>query len=253
VKRVTVKGTRVVVYVLVVTVLAFALYIAGDVFSDSAAAAQETEKNTITVSGTGIIKVKPDTAHIRIGVETRNANAKKAQQENAQVMDKVTAKLKSFGIAGDNIKTVTYSLYPLERYDDSTRKSYVYEYRVNNIVEVVVRDIDKTGEIIDGVAAVGSNKISSIRFGMENTDKLYNQALNMAVANASEKAKSVAEGLGVTLKGAVNVQEIGGGGPLVVRQDNIAAKIMESADMAATPISTGEMEISAMVSVQYSY
>jgi uncharacterized protein YggE len=74
------KGSRVASYLLIVTVLAFALYIAGDVFSQEAAA-QETERNSITVSGKGIIKVKPDTAYIRVGVETRGADAKKAQQE----------------------------------------------------------------------------------------------------------------------------------------------------------------------------
>jgi uncharacterized protein YggE len=132
-------------------------------------------------------------------------------------MENVTAKLKSLGIKDDDVKTVTYSLYPLERYDEKTKKSYVYEYRVNNIVEVTVRDIDSTGAVIDGVSAVGSNKISSIRFGIEDTDEYYSQALNAAVVNASGKAEAIAKGLGVTLKGAVNVQEISSGGPLVVR------------------------------------
>ncbi|NLO24603.1 MAG: SIMPL domain-containing protein, partial [Clostridiales bacterium] len=79
------------------------------------------------------------------------------------------------------------------------------------------------------------------------------QALNAAVVNASGKAEAIAKGLGVTLKGAVNVQEISSGGPMVVRDTVDLAKTMEMADMAATPISTGELEISAMVSVQYSY
>jgi uncharacterized protein YggE len=115
------KGSRIAVYLLAVTVLAFALYIAGDLFSEKAAAAQEAEKNIITVNGKGIIKVKPDTAYIRVGVETRGSDAKKAQQENARVMGEVTKKLKSLGIKEDDIKTVTYSLYPLERYDEKTR------------------------------------------------------------------------------------------------------------------------------------
>jgi uncharacterized protein YggE len=247
------KGSRIAVYLLVVTVLAFALYIAGDVFSGKAAAAQETEKNIITVNGRGVVRVKPDTAYIRVGVETRGSDAKKAQQENARVMGEVTKKLKSLGIKEDDIKTVTYSLYPLERYDEKTKKSYVYEYRVNNMVEVTVRDIDSTGAVIDGVSSVGSNKISSIRFGVEDTEKYYNEALNAAVVNASGKAEAIAKGLGVTLKGAVNVQEISSGGPMVVRDTVSLAKTMEMADMAATPISTGELEISAMVSVQYAY
>ncbi|MBA1335108.1 MAG: hypothetical protein HPY66_0730 [Firmicutes bacterium] len=239
--------------VLLVVCLVLAAYLVKDVFASEGLAADEGLKNIITVSGTGIVMVKPDIAYIRVGVETRGADAKKAQQENAQIMDKIASKLKSLGVKDDDIKTVTYNLYPVERYDDKTNKSYVYEYRVNNIAEVVVRDIDKTGAVIDGVASVGSNKISSIRFGIEDTEKYYREALNMAVINASGKAEAIAEGLGVKIKGAVNVQEVSSGGPIVYRQDMALAKLAESYDQAATPISAGELEISAMVSVQYSY
>lgn len=247
------KRAKVAAYLLIVTVLAFALYIAGDVFCHRAAAAQEADKKIIAVSGEGIIKVKPDTAYIKVGVETRGTDAKKAQRDNARIMEEVTAKLKSFSIREDDIKTVTYSLYPVERYDDNTKRSYIYEYRVNNMVEVTVRDIDNTGAVIDGVSEVGSNKISSVRFAVEDTDALYKKALNAAVANADEKAEAIAKGIGVVLKGAVNVQEIGGGGPMVLRDEVSFMKALGAADMAATPIAAGETDISAMVSVQYAY
>jgi hypothetical protein len=239
--------------VLLVMCLVFIAYLVKDIFDAEGFAAEDTEKNIIAVSGKGIVKVKPDTAYINIGIETRNVDAKKAQQENAQIMDKIVSKLKSFGIKDDDIKTVTYSLYPMERYDDKTNKSYIYEYRVNNILEVTVRDIGKTGTIIDGVASVGSNKISSIRFGVEDTEKYYSEALEIAVKNAAGKAEAIARGLGVEIKGAVNVQEVGNGGPIVIQRDMAKAKFAEAAEMAVTPILTGELEISAMVNVQYNY
>lgn len=248
------KGMRITTCVLIVAVLAFALYIAGDVFSQKAVAAQDSEKNVIGVNGIGVVKMKPDIAYLRTGVETRGTDAKKAQQENARVMEEVTAKLKSFGIKEDDIKTMTYNLYPVERYDDKTKKSYIYEYRVNNMVEVMIRDIDNIGSIIDGVSAVGSNKISSIRFAVEDTEKYYNEALNLAVINAAGKAESIAKGLGVTLKGAISVQETSSGGPMIIRDESSLMKTLEAvADMAVTPISIGEMEVSAMVSVQYTF
>lgn len=250
---VRVDKSKLAVSALLVVCLVLAVYLVKDAFAGEGLAAEDGLKNTIAVSGRGIVMAKPDIAYIRVGVETRNADAKKAQQENAQIMDNITAKLKSLGIRDDDIKTVTYSLYPVERYDDKTNKSYVYEYRVNNIAEVVVRNIDNTGAVIDGVASVGSNKISSIRFGIEDTEKYYKEALGMAVKNASGKAEAIADGLGVKIKGAVNVQELSSGGAVIYRENMALAKVAESADMAATPISTGELEISAMVSVQYSY
>ncbi len=245
------KKTKATTYLLGIIVLALVLYSAGGIISTKAIAAQETEKNIIAVNGTGIMKVKPDTAYITVGVETKNTVAKEAQRENAGIMDMITKELKSLGIKEDDIKTVAYNLYPMERYDDKTKKSYIYEYRANNMVEVTIRDIESTGSVIDGVSSVGSNKISSIRFGVEDTEEYYNQALNLAVKNASKKAGALASGLGVTIKGALNVQEVSGGGSIVFR-DNLSS-LNAVKEMAATPISTGEMEISATVSVQYKY
>lgn len=245
------KKTKATTYLLGIIILALVLYSAGGIISTKAIAAQGTEENIIAVNGTGIIKVKPDTAYITVGVETRNTVAKEAQRENAGFMDRITKELKSLGVKEDDIKTVAYNLYPMERYDDKTKKSYIYEYRANNMVEVTIRDIESTGSVIDGVSSVGSNKISSIRFGVEDTEEYYNQALNLAVKNASKKAGALASGLGVTIKGALNVQEVSGGGPIVFR-DNLSG-LNAVKEMAATPISTGEMEISATVSVQYKY
>ncbi len=247
------KRVKVVAYILGILVLAFALYTAGGMGASRVVAAQEMDENIIAVNGTGIIKVKPDTAYITVGVETRDTVAKEAQRENAQIMDKIVKKLESLGIKEDDIKTVSYNLYPMERYDDKTRESHIYEYRANNMVEITIRDIESTGTIIDGVSSVGSNKISSIRFGVEDTERYYSEALSLAVKNASDKAGAIASGLGVTVKNAVNVQEISAGGPTIMKENLNLKRVAGAADMAATPISAGEMEISAMVLVQYKY
>lgn len=230
--------------------LVLTVYFVKGITSEKAAAAEETQRNLITVTGTGIVKVKPDIAYVNIGVETRNADAKKAQQENARTMDNVMQKIKSYGIKEEDIKTISYNFYPVERYDKETGKSSVYEYRAVNRVEVTVRDIDKLGTLIDGVASVGSNTISGIRFGIADTEKYYNQALEKAVKNAAGKGEAIAAALGVKLKGAVSVQETSYGGPVIMRD---YAKMKAPEGYGTTPISSGDLEITASVSVQYDY
>ncbi len=236
---------------LVLVCIALTGFFIKEMMTEKAVAAEEIQKNLISVSGRGVIKVKPDIACINIGVETRNADAQKAQQDNARVMDKVVEKIRSLGIEEEDIKTIRYNLYPLQKYDKETGKSSVYEYRAVNIVEVTVRDIDKMGTVIDGVASVGSNTVSGIRFGVADNQKYYTDALEMAVKNAAGKAESIAKALGVTLKGAVNVQETSYGEP-VIRYDS-ASKMKSDAEDVETPVSPGELEISAGVTVQFSY
>lgn len=245
---------KLMVSALVVICLVLTVYIIGDLTTGARAEAQQADRNVISVNGTGIVNVKPDIAYINVGVETRNADAKKAQTENAQIMDRVMDKLKSMGIKEDDIKTVRYGLYPMQRYDEKTRKYYVYEYRADNVVEITIRDIMNTGAVIDAAASVGSNQISNIRFGIESTERHYNKALEAAIANAKGKAETIAKGLGVSIKGAVGVQELGGGGPMVIRRDELALmKAADQAEAVTTPVSVGELQISAQVTVQFGY
>jgi uncharacterized protein YggE len=245
--------SKLMVSALVVICLSLTAYLVGGITTGARAEAQQADRNVISVNGTGIVKVKPDIAYINVGVETRNADAKKAQAENAEIMDRVMDKLKSMGIKEDDIKTVRYGLYPVQRYDEKTRKYYVYEYRTDNVVEVTIRDIMNTGAVIDAAASVGSNQISNIRFGIESTERYYNQALEAAIANAKGKADAIAKGLGISIKGAVGVQELGGGGPTMVRYDEKALMAVDMAEAVTTPVAVGELQISAQVAVQFEY
>ena len=81
--------------------------------------------NTITVSGTGVVKVKPDTADISFSVETKGKTNSEAQAENAKVTDSVKKALKNFGINEENIITSGYSVYPDYYYDSDTKEDKI--------------------------------------------------------------------------------------------------------------------------------
>jgi len=60
---------------------------------------------TITVSGTGTVRTKPDTAQFSFGVETDGATAQAASTANAQQMRRVIAALRRLGLANDDLQT----------------------------------------------------------------------------------------------------------------------------------------------------
>jgi uncharacterized protein YggE len=206
----------------------------------------DSQVNVVTVSGTGEVTVKPDVAHINVGVETENKDAALAQSENAEKMNQVMAALKAAGIKDEDIKTVQYSVY--DTYNYLSEKENEKIYKVNNVVAVTIRDIDAVGSVIDQVAQAGSNSISSIQFGISNENEVYQEALKLAMQSAKGKANSILETFGKTANAPVRVSETSYYSGIVRAETSY----MMDAKMA-TPVSAGELTITAQVSVDYNY
>ncbi|MDF2617197.1 MAG: hypothetical protein K0Q47_1853 [Sedimentibacter sp.] len=69
-------------------------------------------------------------------------------------------------------------------------------YSVRNIIEIRTNNIEMAGSIIDSSVNAGANVVELITFDVSNREMYYQQALNMAVMNAVEKAKSISMNLG---------------------------------------------------------
>ncbi len=208
-------------------------------------------KNTITVNGEGIVKVKPNMAYASMGVDTISKEAKDAQKNNSAAMNKVIQVLKSMGIAEDDIKTTDYSIYPEQNYDEKTKQTVITGYHVSNTVEVTVRDINSVGSVIDKAGDAGANRMYNISFTVSDDSAYYQQALQAAAKNAKGKADAIAKSLGVSIVGPVSVTEQSAGGPIVYGSINSMKEM--AADGAGTSVSTGELEVKAQISIAYGY
>jgi len=231
-----------IVAVLVAMLLVGTMSVTGEVSADSV-----EQTNVVSVSGIGTVTVKPDIAYINVGVETQDKDAAVAQADNAEKMSAVMAALKKAGIKDEDITTLQYSIY--DRYDYLENGTDVKYYNVTNTVKVTVRDINNVGDVIDAAANAGSNTISSIQFGISNEDELYQEALKLAMESAKQKATSIMSTFGKTpgIPARVSESSYYSG---VVRMEMNA--VMADSKMS-TPISTGELSVTANVSVEYNY
>ncbi|HIT73227.1 hypothetical protein B5E58_03675 [Tyzzerella sp. An114] len=214
--------------------------------------------NTITVSGTGVVKVKPDTADISFSVETKGKTNSEAQAENAKVTDSVKKALKNFGINEENIITSGYSVYPDYYYDSDTKEDKITGYTASNRFTVTTKQIDKAGEIMEIAINAGATRTNGVNFYVEDTNKYYGDALKSAVVNASKSAKSIGEALGVSISNPVSVTEIPSSNSYEVYGKNMAMADMaveESMGGSApsTTITYDDIEIKANVTVVYGY
>ena len=204
-------------------------------------------QNKLTVTGTGTVKIMPDVAYVTIGVVTNDADAAKAQQSNRETMNDIFDALKKEGLTEDDMRTTNYSTYPRYNYDTNM----VTSYEVSNMVELTITDIDNVGKYIDIAAENGANTAYPVQFSLQDKSGPYNQALGLAMTTASGKAQAIISASGNEIIGTLSIQENSYGYTAYNQYDTTADMAMDDTAYAPTPITAGELEITATVTVVY--
>lgn len=220
-----------------------------DLMSGDAKAEGEETVRTVTVQGEGTIKVKPDIAYINVGVESSDVDAQAAQKQNRELMDNIIKALKDDGLTEDSIKTISYNIW---RGVDYRSEEQIEEYHVTNMIEITIKDIETVGNIIDVTSGAGANQINSIRFSVSDEKTYYNEALEIAMGNAESKAASIMDTFGEKPSKPYKVIESSFGGGQFL-EANVAYDAGVAKAGSTTPISSGDLEIKATVSVDYDY
>lgn len=228
-------------------VLAFGLLVGSAVIPSFAAETSTTGQGVISVSGNGTIIAKPDVAYIQVGYEAKNKEALAAQNEAKTKMAAIIKLIKAEGIKDADIKTVNVSLYKTADYVKEVKSEY---YVATNSVEITVRNIDNVGSLIDTAVKGGSNQLGSVRFAVENQEKYHLEAIKLAIKSASNKAKTIADVIEVTIGKPSKVTENSYGGGIIYRE---AATFAKAAADVTTPVEVGTVTITADVNVEYKY
>ena len=204
----------------------------------------------IWVTGEGTATLEPDLAVLNIGVETEARTVSAARDEAATAMAAIVAAVKAHGLADVDIQTTSFNVWP--RYDYFERTQVLAGYRVSNSVSIKIRDLDKVGEIIDGVADSGGDatRINGISFTVEDPTPFMVQLRAAAVQNALDKAQHYASLTGVSLVGLVYLAESGGiSAPTAVARGDFAKA--EAFAAPPTSISGGELTLRLVVQVMF--
>jgi uncharacterized protein YggE len=215
----------------------------------SAGATGDENASKIIVNGEGKVIAVPDMAVVVLGVETRNASAAEATRENAELMNATIGALLAAGIAEKDIQTSQFSLTTnrdQNPYSTSDGKEPLpLEFIATNRVSVRLNDTQEIGKVLDAAVSAGSNSIQSISFDLQDSQPQEDLALSRAVDDAQRKAQIVADAAGVQLG---RILEISEGYGYTSSRNEVA---FAYAAAPATPISPGELEITASVTATY--
>lgn len=194
--------------------------------------------------------VAPDLAKVRAGVQSEAPTAKEAMAANSAKMRRVFDALTEAGVARRDIATSYLNLSPRFDYDREGRKRINERYAVSNVVTVTTRDLDTVGTLIDSLLDAGLNNIDSVNFMVEDQKAAQDKARRDAIRNAREKAEDMAEAAGVTLGELLVLTEGAAPGRF---QDEIVptGARMGMAMEAAPPLSPGQRELTATVTLSY--
>jgi uncharacterized protein YggE len=212
-----------------------------------ALAASDTP-HIITVSGEGEVHATPDEALLSAGVVTTARTAAAALTDNAKSMNAVFATLRSAGIPEKSMQTSGFNVSPQYATDkDGAQTQRITGYQVSNTVNVTVGDLSKVGPVLDALVASGANSIGDISFGIKNPKAAMTQARSLAVADAIDRAQTLAKAAGVTLGPITSISEGSGYEPPrpMYRMAAMAAA------PAQTPIAAGEQSVTANVSITW--
>jgi len=211
--------------------------------------AQEIKQVTmINVSGEGKIKVIPDQASISISIETKGTNAKDVKKENDIKMDAVLKYIKSLNIAKEDFQTQRVSLNP--NYDYEKKK---HNYLATQSVQILLKDLSKYDELVDGLVEVGVNRIDNVEFKSSRLVQLQSDARKLAVKDAKAKAEDFVSVLGQKVGKAITISDNSQNyNPQPIRYAMMKTMAMASDEAAPREtLAAGEIEIIVNVSVSF--
>lgn len=202
------------------------------------------DEGALTVIGTASVAVQPDMARVSVGVESKAATVEEASAANALTVNAVIEALQAAGVAQDDLSTENYYV-GMEYNYSSFGDPEVNGYNVSNTLNVIIRDMDKVGVVIDAAIAAGANQVYGVTFLSTQEKDAHDEALTLAIQEGMRKASLLAMAAGRQLGALESIEE--GGSYSYASNATYDAKALA----AGTSIMVENLSVSATVTMTY--
>lgn len=215
---------------------------------------------SVQVTGTAVVNVTPDRALVRLGVQSNASSIDAVENANSAAIQKVIKAVIARGVDAKDISTDIYVIEPMyENYDSL----FIKGYRITNEVAVTLRDVKLTSVVISSALKAGANQVNNVEFYTSELRKYRDQARDLAVTAANEKAQALASAAGADMDCVLTINEntwsyyngwwYGRNQNLWTQNTVQNVSNGEGAGPAGDePISLGQISVKAEVSVTYS-
>lgn len=216
---------------------------------------------SVHVSGAAVVMVTPDRALIQLGVQSNGTTPDSVRLANENDIHKVFRAVQALGVEAKDIATDYYIVYPV--YEDYN-SLFIKGYRIDNTVSITLRDVNLADNAIIAALQAGANEVQDVQFYSSELRKYRDQARELAMQAAGEKAQALAEVAGA---GAGCVQSISentwyqyygswrGGRETALWAQNVIQNADPaqggSMEMDDSPITLGQIAVRAEVEASY--
>lgn len=219
----------------------------------TAALAQDTPtgdmRRTISVTGSGSVRVKPDIATAVLGTTKSAVKLPDAKAACDNTLAQIKSALKKAGVADDEIQTVQYQIYRVPANPQAGIRESTW--KVVHMIQIRTKKPETIAGIVDTAVAAGATDVSQINFSVDSLAKYRSKARELAVAAATEKAQQLAALTHVGLGKVISVSEQGDGYyPMYQMASNASMDYAGRAD-SGSGISGGQVEVGTSTAVVF--
>ncbi|MFC1615026.1 SIMPL domain-containing protein [Patescibacteria group bacterium] len=217
-----------------------------------------SEGRMFSVNAEGEVQTTPDVANFSFSVITEGGlDVTTLQQENTKKMNAIITSVKARGADTEDIKTTNYSVSP--RYTQYYRcdeapcpPREIVGYTVTQNVAVKVRDFATIGALLTDITESGANNVYGPDFAIDDLTQAQNDAREVAIAKAKEKAEQMAKAGGFRLGKLISISEGGGYYPQYERTF-MAMDVAEGkgGGVAAPAIEPGSQDVKVNITLTF--
>ncbi len=205
-----------------------------------------SNQETIIVTGTGQAKGTPDLAIVTLGVEVRNSDLGTALDQVDSKMSAVSSALGDMGIAQKDMQTSTFDVRQEQPRNPQTGElTGEITFVVTNLLTAQIHEIDQVGEVVGAALDAGANEVTNLSFTFQDSQALESEARKLAAQNAQDKANELADALGVTVGPPIQIQESG------VSPLPLTVQAQPTLGGGGPAISPGQLSVTVQVSVTF--
>lgn len=164
----------------------------------------------ISVTGEGEVSLAPDMAILNLTVLREAETAREAVSAGSAAMKQVLAALKEAGVAERDLQTSGLNIQPRYTQPGPQAKPQapkISGYAASNSLTVRIRDLASVGTVLDKTVSLGVNQGGDVTFVNDDLKPGLTEARKRAVADAMERARTLAEAAGVKLGRILSIEE----------------------------------------------
>ena len=145
---------------------------------------------SVHVTGSAIVNVVPDRALIKLGIQSNAPTPDGVQEMNTRAIREIIDAVRGLGVDAKDIKTDNYVVYPVY-YDYNSLR--IKGYRIDNVVAITLKDVSLASDVVVAAFKAGANEVLDVQFYTSELRKYRDQARELAMTAAAEKAQALAK------------------------------------------------------------